>query len=277
MANLTPPTVSGIVLTLNEAETIANAIKSLSWCNEVFVVDSGSQDNTRQIAEELGAKVVVHKQDGTFLITEQRNWAIENLKILSDWVVFLDADEESTPAFRTAVMQALETPSDYTGFYTAPAFYYYGKWLKRISGFPNWHPRVVSVRSTTRFVGGVWEDFNEPEKAGHIAVPYLHRTNAKGLTDWVEKHIRYAAWEGERIRKQGSGKDRTSRRLLLRRIRYSLGPFRKYFAIIYLAIVRGGFLDGRQGVSYLRRMFIYELLIDESLKEQSVKDMKGEL
>jgi glycosyltransferase involved in cell wall biosynthesis len=271
------PRIGAVILTLNEAETIATAVKSLSWCNEVFVLDSGSQDNTCEIAESLGARVAVHRQDGPFLITEQRNWAIGNLPVQSDWILFLDADEESTPAFQSAVEKALGTCQDQTAFYTAPAFYYYGHWLKRISGYPNWHPRIVLVESTTRFTGGVWEDFNRPEQAGRVEEPYIHRTNAKGLADWVEKHMRYAAWESEGILRQRSGENLTARRKLLRRVRYSLGPMRKYVAIMYLAVIRGGLLDGRPGLSYLRRMFIYELLIDESLKEQSAKQRKGEL
>jgi glycosyltransferase involved in cell wall biosynthesis len=277
MPNPEPPSISAVVLTLNEAETVAAAIKSLSWCDEVFVVDSDSQDKTREISSSLGATVAVHKQDGVFLISEQRNWAIANLPIKSDWVLFLDADEESTPSFQAAVNQALKEPESYTAFYAAPAFIYYGKWLKRISGYPNWHPRIVLVESTTRFTGGVWEDFSHPAQAGQISKPYIHRTNAKGLSDWVEKHVRYAAWEGQGIRKQRSGEAASLRRAALRRIRYSLGPFRKYIAILYLAIIRGGVLDGRQGLSYLRRMFIYELLIDESLKEQMAKELKGDL
>lgn len=271
------PSISAIILTLNEEATIAAAIRSLSWCHEVFVVDSNSTDSTREIATQLGAEVAVHSQAGTFLISNQRNWAMANLPIKSKWVLFLDADEESTPSFQSAVIQALEQSTNYTSFYTAPAFMYYGKWLKRISGYPNWHPRIVLAGSTNCFTGGVWEDFDQPHQAGRIAEPYIHRTNAKGLADWVEKHVRYAAWEGEGIRKQGLGTAVSTRRSLLRRIRYSLGPARKYAAILYLAIIRGGVLDGPQGRSYLRRMFIYELLIDESLKEIATKESKGDL
>lgn len=277
MAKNKHPSISAVILTLNEQETVAAAIRSLSWCDEVFVVDSQSQDKTREVAEDLGAVVVVHKPRGAFLISEQRNWAIANLPIASEWVLFLDADEESTLSFQSAVTRATLEPDNASAFYAAPAFFYYGKWLKRISGYPNWHPRIVRVGSEARFAGGVWEDFSNPELAGHIDEPYIHRTNAKGLSDWVEKHVRYADWEAQRIFRLGSGEVPAQRRAMLRQIRYSLGPFRKYLAILYLAIVRGGLLDGRQGVSYLRRMFIYELLIDESLKEHKTKALKGAL
>lgn len=272
------PTISAVILTLNEASTVARAIESLSWCEKVFVVDSASTDETCEIAAAMGAHVVVHKQSGPFLISTQRNWALENLPITSEWILFLDADEESTDEFKEAVCASLSSPQGKTSFFVAPALMYYGTWLRRIGGYPNWHPRIVKNKSTSRFSGGVWESFAEPRLAGHIATPYIHRTNVKGLEDWLGKHVRYAAWEGNQIieRRSESG-GYPVRRNFLRRIRYGLGPLRKYFAFFYLGLLRGGVLDGKEGRSYLRRMFIYELLIDEYVKETTTLRNGGEL
>jgi glycosyltransferase involved in cell wall biosynthesis len=270
--------VSAVILTLNEQVTIPSAIASLQWCDEIFVVDSGSQDKTRNIAEQLGATVVQHIQKGPFLISEQRNWAIANLPVRNEWLLFMDADEESTADFQTAVTTALNTFPDRPAFYAAPAFMYYNSWLKNLSGFPNWHPRIVRRSSNVRFTGGVWEDFDSPELAGKISVPYVHRTNAKGLEDWVGKHVRYAHWEASRINGGRDARDASKeRRAVGRRIRYALGPLRKYASILYLALVRGGLFDGRESMSYLRRMFIYELLIDEFMVEEKKKQSGGQL
>lgn len=272
------PSISAVILTLNEASTIARAIKSLSWCEEIFVLDSASSDETREIAASLGARVVIHKQSGPFLISTQRNWALDNLPIASDWILFLDADEESTDEFKESVSTSLSDAQGQTAFFAAPALMYYGTWLRRIGGYPNWHPRIIRNNSASRFSGGVWESFVEPQLAGHIAAPYIHRTNVKGLEDWLSKHLRYAAWEGEQIMKSRSANNTLPvRRNLLRRIRYTLGPLRKYLAIFYLGLVRGGVLDGKEGRSYLRRMFIYELLIDEYVKENTTLVNGGEL
>lgn len=278
MQKINPPTISAIILTLNEANTIGESIESLSWCDQIFVVDSASTDATREIAENLGAHVVVHKQSGRFLISDQRNWAIENLPISSEWVLFLDADEESTSEFRSSVLATLSDAKDATAFFAAPALMYYGTWLRRISGYPNWHPRIVKGNSATRFAGGVWETFEQSGSVGRISTPYIHRTNVKGLKDWLEKHIRYADWEAKQIvEKRSELKALPMRRNFLRKVRYSLGPIRKYVAIFYLGILRGGLLDGKQGRSYLKRMFIYELLIDEFIKEQAARREGGEL
>lgn len=262
--------LSAVILTLNEEKTVGKAIKSLAWCEEVFIVDSGSSDKTTAIAESLGAKVYVNIPKGDFLITEQRNWALRSLPFLGKWVLFLDADEESTEAFRIEVSKAI-TSDRCDAFYAAPAFMYYGRWLKRISGYPNWHPRIVKIGSCITFTGGVWEDFSTKELAGKINAPYIHETNAKGLEDWLEKHVRYAKWESSKILETDLQERTTGRRKILRNIRYRLGGLRKYISIIYLAIGRRGLLDGREGRSYLRRMFIYELLIDEFQIQESAR------
>ncbi|TAP39116.1 glycosyltransferase family 2 protein [Arthrobacter sp. S39] len=266
-ANMERSDIAVVILTLNESETIEHAISSVGWSDDVFVVDSGSTDGTVEKASKLGAKVLVHRQDGPFLITEQRNWAVKNLPTEKPWVLFLDADELSTPEFVQAILDEINSNTRIDGLYAAPAFMYHGVWLRRCSGFPNWHPRAVRRGSGLRFTGGVWEEFTQGYPLSNVQVPYVHNTNAKGLTDWLEKHDRYAKWEANMI-SEGVGR-KSERRSLLRRLRYSLGALRKYFALIYLAIVRGGLLDGPEARSYLKRMFIYELLIDEHYREMT--------
>ena len=73
---------------------LKRCLTSLSWCSEIYVVDSGSTDGSIELAKMLGAEVAVNKPEGRFLITEQRNWALVNLPITSEWVIFLDSDEE---------------------------------------------------------------------------------------------------------------------------------------------------------------------------------------
>ena len=87
-------TIAGVVLTLNEEKDLARALSSLDWCDELLVVDSGSKDQTQNVAENCGARFVRHCQTPPFLITEQRNWALDNAGLRSEWVLFLDADEE---------------------------------------------------------------------------------------------------------------------------------------------------------------------------------------
>ena len=89
------PTLCIGILTLNEAHRIAQCIQSASFADQVLVIDSGSSDRTREIAEELGAQV--HAYTAWQGFAEQRNRLLSHVK--TDYVFFLDADEVMTPAF----------------------------------------------------------------------------------------------------------------------------------------------------------------------------------
>lgn len=86
--------VSVFIIAQNEEEHIARVIKSCKNFDEIIVVDSGSSDNTRQIAEQLGAKIVHNDWPG---YAKQKQYAMSLCK--HDWVLNLDADEELTPEF----------------------------------------------------------------------------------------------------------------------------------------------------------------------------------
>src|SRR5262245_41979084 len=80
--------ITATIITHNEEERIAAAIASLSCCAEIVVVDSGSTDRTREIAERCGASVFVRAWDG---YSNQKNFAAE--KATHEWILSLDADE----------------------------------------------------------------------------------------------------------------------------------------------------------------------------------------
>ena len=86
--------ISAVVLCLNEAGNLGRCLNSLKWCSDLLVVDSGSNDGSQDLASKLGARVIEHRQQGRFLITEQRNWVLEHGGLESEWVLFLDADED---------------------------------------------------------------------------------------------------------------------------------------------------------------------------------------
>lgn len=132
-----------MVLCLNEAINLPRALASLAWCDELLMVDSGSTDGSQRIAKQAGAAVYEHRQHGRFLITEQRNWALTQGGLLSDWVLFLDADEEISRPCRQAIQRAIEQPDGCDGFELTPRYWFLGRWLKRTQGYPNWHPRLL--------------------------------------------------------------------------------------------------------------------------------------
>ncbi len=80
--------ISATIITFNEADRVAEAIGTLSCCDEVVVVDSGSTDETREIARACGARVIERLWEG---YSKQKNFAAEQAH--NDWILSVDADE----------------------------------------------------------------------------------------------------------------------------------------------------------------------------------------
>lgn len=257
------PRVAGVVLCLNEATNLPRCLASLTWCDEVLVVDSGSSDGSQVRAAGLGARVLEHRQPGRFLISDQRNWALEHGGLQSAWVLFLDADEEVGASCRRAIQRAIASPGAADGFELTPRYWFLGRWLKCSQGYPNWHPRLVR-RGRLQFEGGVWESFSDGGRVARIPEPYEHYAFSKGIDDWLERHRRYADWEAERICSYlASGDSRnlgTRRWLRLRQLTARLWPLRPVLRFSQKYLLQGGLLEGWQGLLFALLMAGYELI-----------------
>ena len=257
------PTIAGVVLCLNEAENLARALHSLAWCDELLVVDSGSTDGSQDIAISCGARVMEHRQTGQFLITEQRNWALNQGQLQSDWVLFLDADEEIGTRCQQEIQQAIQHPATADGYELTPRYWFLGRWLKYTQGYPNWHPRLLK-KGVLQFEGGVWESFSVGGCISRIHEPYEHYAFSKGIDDWLERHKRYATWEAERIEAVVSGGGiqalGTQRWKKLRLAMAKAWPLRPIFRFAQKYVLQGGFLEGWQGLLFALLMAGYDLI-----------------
>jgi glycosyltransferase involved in cell wall biosynthesis len=224
------------------------------------VIDSGSTDGTREEAERLGARVLVHVQPPPFKIAEQRNWALREGGITTPWVVFLDADETLPPPLAQALGQAVQN-SACNAFELTPRYLFWGTWLKRTQGYPNWHPRVVRVGKAW-FEGGVWEHFGPNTPVGRIDQPYDHFANSKGLSDWLARHDRYSSWDADKIVAYLDSKNDaalgTTRKLGLRKLAARLWPLRPWGRFVQMYFLRFGFLEGRAAFAFCLLYFFYE-------------------
>src|SRR5215468_9856880 len=87
--------LSILIPTLNERTNILDCLHSVQWADEIVVVDSGSTDDTCNLARSRGAKVVDFAWNGK--LPKKKNWALENITWKNEWVLVLDADERITP------------------------------------------------------------------------------------------------------------------------------------------------------------------------------------
>ncbi|MFT3828371.1 MAG: glycosyltransferase family 2 protein [Opitutaceae bacterium] len=253
--------VAAVVLTKNEAGNLERCFASLRWCAEIVVVDSGSTDGTQAKARDLGARVLEHVQPPPFKIDQQRNWALEHGGIIAPWVLFLDADETVPAALADELTRIGAAPASHDGYELTPRYLFWGTWLRRTQGFPNWHPRLVRL-GHARFAGGVWEHFETGTNVGRIAEPYDHFANSKGLSDWLARHDRYSSWDAEKVvafLESGRGDALgTARKARLRRWAARFWPLRPWARFCQMYFLRLGFLEGRAALAFCLLYFFYE-------------------
>jgi glycosyltransferase involved in cell wall biosynthesis len=114
--------ITAIIPTLNEEIHIADAIASVSFADEIIVIDSFSTDKTLEIAEKLNVKIIKRKFDD---FSSQKNFAIDQAK--HAWIYILDADERVTKEVREEIVSAIKDPKDFVGFYVRRTFYFAGE------------------------------------------------------------------------------------------------------------------------------------------------------
>lgn len=274
--------ISVVIPTLDEAANLTDALSSVSWADEVIVVDSHSTDGTPEIAERAGARVVPfsYVEGGP----RKKNWALETIDFAHEWVLLLDADERITPELQAEIQQAVITAA-HDGYCLDREFIFMDRQLRCFR--PNWVLRVFKHRL------GRFEDLGLGALAGtgdneiheHVELqgsvgllenPLLHK-DYRGLTQWLDRHNKYSTWEAHLYRKlkqEGPLGDLRSirnlnpikRKRLLRRIWVRL-PFRPPIRFFVWYFARGGFRDGYPAFVFCILMAWYEFVIGLKLRE----------
>ena len=268
-----PCPISILIPAKNEAANLRACIASARFAEEIVVVDSGSTDGTRELAEALGAKVVDFQWNGK--APKKKNWALANLPWRHEWVFILDADERITPELAAELRAVVAAPAA-DGYYVNRRFWFLDGWLRHCGYYPSWNLRFF------RHALGRYEEFAGLDDTGsgdnevheHVV---LRGTSARlrGEMDhhafptiaiWVEKHNRYSNWEARLLTSaagaaQGhAALDPTLARK--RRLKQFAGrlPCRPFLRFFYHYVLRAGFLDGYRGYVFCRLMGFYEFL-----------------
>jgi len=268
-------TVGAVVLTLDEEHDIERCLMSLQWCDDLVVVDSGSADRTTELAEGCGARVLRHRSPGTYLISEQRNWALDHAALWTDWVLFVDADEVVPASLADEIRRHCRSAGGPDAYQLAPKYLFFGQWMRRSMRFPSWHDRLLR-RGAVRFTGGVWEHFAPGPRVGRISEPYLHYGNSKGIEQWVQRHLRYAEWEAGQIAEymERSGDDPFTgqRRQAMRRLAARCWPLRPLARFFAMYVLQGGMWDGWAALPFCLRYAMYEQFTVEKVIERRRRD-----
>jgi glycosyltransferase involved in cell wall biosynthesis len=131
--------ISATIITFNEEANIREACESLTWADEIIVVDSGSTDKTRDVAKACGAHVIEKDWPG---FATQKQFATE--QALHDWVFSLDADERVSEELIASIGEVRELDGSQLadGYRIARRSYYQGRWIKGGGWYPDWQLRL---------------------------------------------------------------------------------------------------------------------------------------
>jgi glycosyltransferase involved in cell wall biosynthesis len=268
--------VSVIILTYNEAENIVRSIQNtISWAHQVIVLDSYSEDNTVEIANSLGAKVVQRKFDN---YSAQRNYAIKELQLETDWILFLDADEYLSEDLKKEINSELVNPTS-DGYYLKRRFYFDGRWVKWGGYYPIWILRLFK-KEKGLFQREINEHLVLDGRASKLK-NYFTDDNQKSIHYWWQKHVDYAQQEALSLFHANSNSikvdlwgSQSERKLWIRyRIWNKLPVYvRPFLYFFYRYFFRLGFLDGF--IFHFYHGYVYFMMIDSFLIELKKNNIK---
>jgi glycosyltransferase involved in cell wall biosynthesis len=261
-----PIAVTTMVFTLNEEIHLPACLDSLTWCDDVVVVDSFSTDHSLDICRQRGARVFQRRFDG---FGTQRNWALENAEPRHPWILILDADERVPPDLVRELAGRLPgVPADVGAFRVARRFYFWGRWLRYSSLYPTYVVRLCRA-GRVRYLNRGHAETQEVDGAVWRLEADLIDENRKGLAEWFSRQNRYSGSEAEyelaqerlpwRLADLASA-DPLARRAALKRLAASM-PGRPAWYFLYSYIVRGGFLDGVPGFIFCLLKSVYQWMI----------------
>ena len=287
--------ISVVVLTYNEARNLGACLESVSsLAGEIFVVDSGSNDGTVDVAKRYGAQVLIHTFETH---AKQWNWALRSLPFSHEWALCLDADHRVTAGLageiaglfggeagaRETQRQAPGTLLEKMGgFYVKRRQVFRGRWIKHGGYYPKYMLKLVrhdqawcDERELLDFrlyvKGPTWLLRHDVIEANQ---------NEADISFWIAKHNRFASLQAEEEMGRARGKagwavmpslfGTPDQRILWMKERWYGMPLyvRPFIYFFYRYVLRLGFLDGKEGfVFHFLQGFWYRLLVDIHLDD----------
>ena len=227
--------LSAVLITKNAASQLSLCLRSVTFCDEILVVDSGSSDGTVELAKQLGARVIEAEWRG---FGPMKQFAVEQAK--NDWVLCIDADERISDDLQRNIKSAIAvSPSPtFRAWRFARCNRFMGRYLKHGEGYPDWSLRLFDRRAAHWSADAVHEKVIASAGIGSLQGDLLHDT-AETLESYLTKQNRYTTLAAEAA--VAAGRRASVLQLLLS----PLLRFVKFY------VLRAGFLDGAPGLVHI--------------------------
>ena len=224
-------TLSVVIITLNEEANLARTLASVAWADEIVVVDSGSTDRTREVAESFHGKFFGEPWKG---FAAQKNSALE--KVNGDWILSLDADEEVDPALAEEIRTVLAAKPSVAGFQIPRKNFFLGRWIRHGGFYPDPKLRLFRRGAGVFEDRLVHEDLKLDGATASLKNNLLHHAYPT-LESYIEHMNRYSSLGAEMaVSKRARG------------FSFLDIVIRPRLTFLYNYFLRLGFLDGREGL-----------------------------
>lgn len=264
-----------LILTKDEEVNIARCIRSVSWADQIIVIDSGSTDGTVPLASAQGAEVVETHWRG---FGPQRDWAMDLNQIRNEWIYFVDADEWISGPLADEIAEVVRSPA-HDAYSQQFRLVFQGRWIRHCG----WYPSVLYTRLLKRGRAAYgYQPFSEhPRVDGTVGLLEndLVDEDLKGLARWLHKHVDYAEIEaGRRLDPAPRDPRRNSSRLqaFLKDSVAPRVPGRPLAQFFYMYVLRLGFLDGAQGLRFCFLHAWFQMVVDALMDERRRAEHRGE-
>jgi len=250
--------ISAVVHTYNEESNIQACLETLTFADEIVVVDNDSTDRTVALAEAAGARVVhFHGHQG--YLEPVRAFGLSQLRF--EWVFILDADERVTPELRAALLKIKSDPQVCNGYWIPVRNYHFGRWLRHGGLYPDLHLRFFKRDMGSYPELGLHRGIHVKGSTSRISGDILHYSY-RNIHHYFEKLNTYTTIEAQRIVEQG--RRPTGYDLLLK-------PLHRFFKAY---LFQAGFLDGMPG--FLFHLFSAAYIFSSEVKAWDNFRQQGE-
>jgi (heptosyl)LPS beta-1,4-glucosyltransferase len=180
--------ISGMIICKDEADCIADCLRSLDFCDEIVVVDSGSTDGTQDIVRSFPTRLVERPFESW---NDQKEFGRQ--EVSSEWVLNIDADEIVSPELRAELLALVRESNDTTVAGARMPFrtHFKRRWIRTCGYYPDYHTRFVRKERAHWDVNAVHDrvvvDGKIQQLTGH-----MEHYSFESIDDFVQKSCRYS-------------------------------------------------------------------------------------